>query len=103
MIRICSRTRTFLLERGEIPILLHIGLDERDGQGYAVDVNCVKKMDRENIEELKGFVEHCKQNPSLLHTPPLAFFKTFLLRYFFVCNFLVIRLCKHGLVLDYVV
>lgn len=35
-------------------------------------------MDSEKIEELKGFVEHCKQNPSVLHTPPLAFFKNFL-------------------------
>ncbi|KAH6809385.1 tetraticopeptide domain-containing thioredoxin [Perilla frutescens var. frutescens] len=35
-------------------------------------------MDAKKIEELKGFVEHCKQNPSVLHTPPLAFFKNFL-------------------------
>ncbi|KAL0417297.1 UNVERIFIED_CONTAM: TPR repeat-containing thioredoxin TDX [Sesamum latifolium] len=35
-------------------------------------------MDADKIEELKGFVEHCKQNPSVLHTPPLAFFKNFL-------------------------
>ncbi|KAI3454355.1 hypothetical protein Pfo_011018 [Paulownia fortunei] len=35
-------------------------------------------MDAKKIEELKGFVEHCKQNPSVLHTAPLAFFKNFL-------------------------
>ncbi|KAK6148229.1 hypothetical protein DH2020_019141 [Rehmannia glutinosa] len=35
-------------------------------------------MDAKKIEELKTFVEHCKQNPSVLHTPPLAFFKNFL-------------------------
>lgn len=35
-------------------------------------------MDADKIEELKGFVEHCKQNPSVLHTPSLAFFKNFL-------------------------
>ncbi|KAL7098298.1 hypothetical protein ACP275_09G007700 [Erythranthe tilingii] len=35
-------------------------------------------MDSEKIEELKGFVQHCKQNPSVLHTPPFSFFKLFL-------------------------
>ncbi|KAK4479397.1 hypothetical protein RD792_014910 [Penstemon davidsonii] len=35
-------------------------------------------MDGKKIEELKQFVEHCKQNPSTLHTQPLAFFKNFL-------------------------
>ncbi|KAL0341649.1 UNVERIFIED_CONTAM: TPR repeat-containing thioredoxin TDX [Sesamum calycinum] len=35
-------------------------------------------MDADKIEELKGFVEHCKQDPSVLHTPSLAFFKNFL-------------------------
>ncbi|XP_051123202.1 TPR repeat-containing thioredoxin TDX-like [Andrographis paniculata] len=36
-------------------------------------------MDARSIEELKGMVEHCRRNPSVLHTPPLAFFKHFLL------------------------
>ncbi|KAL0318647.1 UNVERIFIED_CONTAM: TPR repeat-containing thioredoxin TDX [Sesamum angustifolium] len=35
-------------------------------------------MDADKIEELKGFVEHCKQDPYVLHTPSLAFFKNFL-------------------------
>ncbi|KAL3642278.1 hypothetical protein CASFOL_013093 [Castilleja foliolosa] len=35
-------------------------------------------MDAGKIEELKTLVERCKQNPSLLHTPSLAFFKDFL-------------------------
>ncbi|XP_042017576.1 uncharacterized protein LOC121765465 [Salvia splendens] len=35
-------------------------------------------MEAERIQELKGFVDFCKQNPHLLHTPSLAFFKNFL-------------------------
>ncbi|KAL6583699.1 hypothetical protein OROMI_002988 [Orobanche minor] len=35
-------------------------------------------MDLKKIEDLKTFVDHCKQNPTVLHTPPLAFFKNFL-------------------------
>ncbi|PIN27042.1 Hsp70-interacting protein [Handroanthus impetiginosus] len=35
-------------------------------------------MDAKRAQELKGFIEHCKQNPSVLHTPSLAFFKNFL-------------------------
>ncbi|KAL6493474.1 hypothetical protein OROGR_032253 [Orobanche gracilis] len=36
------------------------------------------KMDTKRIEELKSFVDHCKQNPTVLHDPPFAFFKNFL-------------------------
>ncbi|KAL8464744.1 hypothetical protein ACS0TY_034305 [Phlomoides rotata] len=35
-------------------------------------------MDAERVEELKGIVHYCKQNPSALHTPSLVFFKNFL-------------------------
>ncbi|GFP81755.1 tpr repeat-containing thioredoxin tdx [Phtheirospermum japonicum] len=35
-------------------------------------------MEAGKIEELKTLVERCKQNPSVLHTPSLAFFKNFL-------------------------
>ncbi|KAG8390784.1 hypothetical protein BUALT_Bualt01G0119400 [Buddleja alternifolia] len=36
------------------------------------------KMEAKKIEELKGFVEQSKLNPSLLHTPSFAFFKNYL-------------------------
>ncbi|GER56737.1 thioredoxin-like protein [Striga asiatica] len=35
-------------------------------------------MDAKDIEEFKAFLDYCKQNPSVLHTPALAFFKNFL-------------------------
>ncbi|KAG8378675.1 hypothetical protein BUALT_Bualt07G0010000 [Buddleja alternifolia] len=35
-------------------------------------------MEAKKIEELKSFVEQCKLNPSLLHTPSFAFFKNYL-------------------------
>ncbi|GFP88461.1 tpr repeat-containing thioredoxin tdx [Phtheirospermum japonicum] len=35
-------------------------------------------MEAGKIEKLKALVELCKQNPSVLHTPSLAFFKNFL-------------------------
>lgn len=36
-------------------------------------------MDIGKVGELKEFIEACKSNPSLLHTPSLSFFKTYLL------------------------
>lgn len=38
-------------------------------------------MDTEKLEDLKHFVELCKENPSILQNPSLTFFKTFLERY----------------------
>ncbi|KAK9265873.1 hypothetical protein L1049_001747 [Liquidambar formosana] len=35
-------------------------------------------MDATKIAELKLFVDQCKSNPSILHTPSLAFFKNYL-------------------------
>ncbi|CAJ2675889.1 unnamed protein product [Trifolium pratense] len=36
-------------------------------------------MDIGKVGELKEFIEACKSNPSLLHTPSLSFFKSYLL------------------------
>ncbi|RHN43935.1 putative thioredoxin, tetratricopeptide-like helical domain-containing protein [Medicago truncatula] len=36
-------------------------------------------MDIGKVSELKEFIESCKSNPSLLHTPSLQFFKSYLL------------------------
>jgi len=41
-------------------------------------------MDAEKIIEVEQFIKQCKSNPSLLHDPSLAFFKSYLLRY---CEF----------------
>ncbi|OMO95837.1 Tetratricopeptide-like helical [Corchorus capsularis] len=35
-------------------------------------------MDASKVAELKQFVDHCKSNPSILHTPSLSFFKSYL-------------------------
>ncbi|XP_031092864.1 TPR repeat-containing thioredoxin TDX isoform X2 [Ipomoea triloba] len=35
-------------------------------------------MDARRLEELKYFVDHCKANPSILHTPSLSFFRSYL-------------------------
>lgn len=35
-------------------------------------------MDTEKLEDLKRFVELCKENPSILQNPSLTFFKSFL-------------------------
>nr|GEW69459.1 TPR repeat-containing thioredoxin TDX [Tanacetum cinerariifolium] len=35
-------------------------------------------MDESSVKELKKFVERCQSDPSILHNPSLAFFKTFL-------------------------
>lgn len=40
-------------------------------------------MDIGKVSELKEFIESCKSNPSLLHTPSLQFFKSYLLRYYY--------------------
>jgi hypothetical protein len=39
------------------------------------------RMDIGKVGELKEFIDACKSNPSLLHTPSLSFFKSYLLRY----------------------
>ncbi|XP_027340366.1 TPR repeat-containing thioredoxin TDX [Abrus precatorius] len=36
-------------------------------------------MDAAKVRELKQFIEACKSNPSLLHSPSLSFFKSYLL------------------------
>ncbi|KAJ6295071.1 hypothetical protein OIU76_023048 [Salix suchowensis] len=35
-------------------------------------------MDAAKVTDLKHFVDQCKTNPSIIHTPSLAFFKTYL-------------------------
>ncbi|XP_068308321.1 TPR repeat-containing thioredoxin TDX-like [Pyrus communis] len=35
-------------------------------------------MDAAKVEELKEFISKCKSNPSIVHTPSLAFFKSYL-------------------------
>ncbi|OMO69878.1 Thioredoxin-like protein [Corchorus olitorius] len=35
-------------------------------------------MDASKVAELKQFVDHCKSNPSILRTPSLSFFKSYL-------------------------
>lgn len=35
-------------------------------------------MDAAKIADLRHFVDHCKSNPSILHDPSLAFFRTYL-------------------------
>ncbi|KAE8723590.1 Tetraticopeptide domain-containing thioredoxin isoform 2 [Hibiscus syriacus] len=35
-------------------------------------------MDASEVADLKLFVDHCKSNPSIIHTPPLSFFKSYL-------------------------
>ncbi|XP_072973771.1 TPR repeat-containing thioredoxin TDX isoform X2 [Typha angustifolia] len=35
-------------------------------------------MDAQKIAQLKAFVDYCQSNPSVLHDPPLAFFKDYL-------------------------
>ncbi|BBH04194.1 tetraticopeptide domain-containing thioredoxin [Prunus dulcis] len=40
-------------------------------------------MDAAKVAELREFVTKCKSNPSLIHTPSLAFFKSYLQRYMF--------------------
>ena len=44
-------------------------------------------MDIGKVSELKEFIESCKSNPSLLHTPSLQFFKSYLLRYSYLLFF----------------
>ena len=39
------------------------------------------QMDAAKVTELKHFIDQCKANPSIIHTPSLAFFKTYLQRY----------------------
>ncbi|XP_061953842.1 TPR repeat-containing thioredoxin TDX isoform X2 [Populus nigra] len=36
------------------------------------------QMDAARVTELKHFIDQCKTNPSIIHTPSLAFFKTYL-------------------------
>lgn len=38
-------------------------------------------MEAEKVAELKGFVKECQSNPSIIHSPSLAFFKSYLQRY----------------------